>query len=73
MRALLTLSAALFVVGCKSDNTIRALADVPGGDGLNIEGRVCDYDRNTWLEGARVYTHMITSDGWLADTRKPRR
>ncbi|MCK6514373.1 hypothetical protein L6R46_04860 [Myxococcota bacterium] len=68
MRALLTLSAALFVVGCKSDNTIRALADVPGGDGLNIEGRVCDYDRNTWLEGARVYTHMITSDGWLADT-----
>jgi len=34
----------------------------------SIAGRVCDTTRNVWLEGATVYTHIITSDGELIGT-----
>jgi hypothetical protein len=38
------------------------------GDETTLSGRVCDPERNTWLEGASVYTNVI-ADGRLIDTR----
>ena len=64
--AVLPLVAAL--VGC-SEQQFVSVAERPGEGDLTLSGRVCDTTRNTWLEGAMVYTHLIDSDGVLYSTR----
>lgn len=66
MARLLWLLPAL--VACKNESEIHVITDVGEGDGISISGWVCDYDRNTWLEGALVYTHVFTPEGVLAMT-----
>lgn len=65
MRALLLLSLA---AGCTPDNTFTKVEDFGGVYESSIAGRACDYTRNVWLEGATVYTHIITEDGDLVGT-----
>lgn len=55
-------------VGC-SEQSFVSVAERPGEGDLTLSGRVCDTSRNTWLEGAMVYTHLIDSDGVLYSTR----
>lgn len=58
----------LWTAGCKSDNSLAVVVDRGTGDTLTIEGRVCDPDRGTWLEGAEVYMHLFDGDGTLYQT-----
>lgn len=62
--------SALFLlglVGC-SDQGFQTVADYGGIYDASIHGRVCDPTRNIWLEGATVYTHILTPDGELVGT-----
>ncbi len=66
---LCSVMAGLALVACKNDSSLSKVTDVPGGDLVIVEGRVCDPDRGTWLEGATVYMHLFTEDGTHYDTK----
>lgn len=55
--------AGLALVACKNDSGFTALPPDNGGDLVLVEGRVCDPDRGTWLEGATVYMHLFDDQG----------
>lgn len=61
--------ALLALLACESDNNLSVIND--NGDGTidGIQGRVCDPETKTWLEGATVYTHLYR-DNELYDTRQ---
>lgn len=63
MRALLFLLAA----AC-SEHGFSEVKDYGGIYESTIAGRVCDPARNVWLEGAVVYTHIVTPEGNLVGT-----
>lgn len=60
---------ALLAAGCKNDSGLARVVDPGTGDLVVIEGRVCDPERGTWLEGATVYMHLFTEDGTHYDTK----
>lgn len=53
--------------GC-SDTGFQKVTDYGGQYDASITGRVCDPDRNQWMEGATVYTHIISDAGELIGT-----
>lgn len=53
----------LWTSGCKNDSGLAVVVDKPDGDSVTVEGRVCDPERGTWLEGADVYMHLFDSEG----------
>lgn len=65
MRTLLPL--ALLATAC-NEQGFSEVKDYGGVYESSIAGRVCDTTRSVWLEGATVYTHIITSDGELIGT-----
>lgn len=60
---------ALATTACKNDNSLAAVVPKPDGDLVTVQGRVCDPDRGTWLEGATAYMHLFTDDGVHYDTK----
>ncbi len=64
MRRFLTLMALTALVGC-SDQEFHHVNYSQTMGSLVISGRVCDPQRNTWLEDAIVYTHFIDEEGTL--------
>lgn len=60
---LMIAAAGLAVAACKNDSGFTALPPDNGGDLVLVEGRVCDPDRGTWLEGATVYMHLFDDQG----------
>ncbi len=66
---LLTAALGLSLAACKNDSTLGRVTNTPGADLVTIEGRVCDPDRGTWLEGATVYMNLFTEDGVFYDTK----
>lgn len=67
--ALPLLTAAALATACKNDNSLAAVVPEADGDLVTVEGRVCDPERGTWLEGATVYMHLFTEDGVHYDTK----
>lgn len=65
MRTLLPL---LLLASACSEHGFSEVKDYGGVYASTISGRVCDPDRNVWLEGAIVYTHIITPEGDLVGT-----
>lgn len=64
------LTPLLALLACTPENGLTKVDAVPpGGDG-SISGRVCDDARGQWLEGASVYTHLVSDDGELLATRE---
>jgi hypothetical protein len=57
----------LLLLAC-NDQGFQKVADYGGVYESSIAGRVCDTTRNVWLEGATVYTHIISDDGELIGT-----
>ena len=49
------LAIAAGAFGC-SDTGFQKVTDYGGQYDASITGRVCDPDRNQWMEGATVYT-----------------
>lgn len=67
MRTLLLTSLPLFVFAC-SDTGLKHVSDYGGVYESSITGRVCDPDTNQWMEGATVYTHIVSDAGELIGT-----
>lgn len=70
MRQTIALLLTLGALGgaCSSDQEFHGdPKQVQEGD-LNINGRACDANFNTWVEGAVIYTHLIDSKGNLYKT-----
>lgn len=67
MRILPILAPAALLLAC-SETTLKRVDDYGGNYDSSIAGRVCDPDTNTWLEGATVYTHIVTDAGELIGT-----
>lgn len=55
--------AGLWAAACKNDSSLAVVVDRGTGDTATVEGRVCDPERGTWLEGADVYMHLFDSEG----------
>lgn len=53
---------------CSPDQGFSKVEDYGGVYESSISGRVCDTTRSVWLEGATVYTHIVTPDGELVGT-----
>lgn len=51
-----------------NEQGFQKVTDYGGVYESSISGRVCDTTRNVWLEGATVYTHIISDDGELIGT-----
>ncbi|RME23283.1 MAG: hypothetical protein D6798_13845 [Deltaproteobacteria bacterium] len=66
---LITVAAGIALAACKNDSTLGRVTSTGDADLVTIEGRVCDPDRGTWLEGATVYMNLFTEDGVFYDTR----
>lgn len=63
--------AILFLLtGCSQESDLNKIFSVPPGGTGAISGRVCDEARGQWLEGASVYTHLVSDDGELLATRE---
>ncbi|MCK6505148.1 hypothetical protein L6R53_17415 [Myxococcota bacterium] len=62
-RIALVALVGLLAAGCKNDSTLAVVVDHGTGDVALVEGRVCDPDRGTWLEGADVYMHLFDANG----------
>lgn len=67
MRNLLFLAVLAASAGC-SDTGFQKVTDYGGQYDASITGRVCDPDRNQWMEGATAYTHIISDAGELIGT-----
>lgn len=66
MRATIALLAVV-LGGCTQENNLVEFAG-GGRPGENaLSGRVCDPERNVWLSGAKVYTHVF-ADAAVVDT-----
>ena len=61
------LGILLLLVGCNEQGFQKVL-DYGGVYESTITGRVCDNTRNVWLEGATVYTHILSDTGELIGT-----
>ncbi len=59
----------LALLAC-NEQGFSKIADYGGVYESVLTGRVCDPDSGRWLEGALVYTHIITDEGALIDTRE---
>lgn len=67
MRTTLSFVLVTLLVGCNEQGFQKVL-DYGGVYESTITGRVCDNTRNVWLEGATVYTHIISDAGELIGT-----
>ena len=56
----LGLPLLLAFAGCGTENEIHIRNDTIDGDMFSIYGRVCDFETESWLEGALVYTNVFT-------------
>lgn len=61
-------SLALGSLAACSETGIKHVTDYGGVYESTINGRVCDPERNAWMEGATVYTHIVSDDGELIGT-----
>ena len=59
----LVVLVGLLAAGCKNDSSLAVVVDHGVGDVALVEGRVCDPERGTWLEGADVYMHLFDENG----------
>lgn len=67
MRTLSFLGVLPLLAACNEQGFSKVL-DYGGVYESSIAGRVCDTTRNVWLDGATVYTHIISDDGELIGT-----
>ncbi len=67
MNKLLLLCTVLALGAC-SESGLKYVPDYGGNYDSSIAGRVCDPDTNQWMEGATVYTHIVSEDGELIGT-----
>lgn len=68
MRASLAL-LALAAMGC-SENEFSftpVAPEQPAGE-LSVHGQLCDAERQIWMEGAQIYTHLYDENGVIFDT-----
>lgn len=63
MRTLLTGLIALGL-GCTPDQGFHEIDGYWNGSTQWLEGRVCDPETGTWLEGATVYSHLFDATGF---------
>ena len=63
-----TLLSTLLVLGACSEQTLRSIEDPNLVGTLSLSGQVCDAETMGWLEGAVVYTHLISDAGELTQT-----
>ncbi|MSP56403.1 MAG: carboxypeptidase regulatory-like domain-containing protein [Myxococcales bacterium] len=68
MRTILLSSLSLGPLLACSETGIKHVTDYGGVYESSINGRVCDPERNAWMEGATVYTHIVSDDGELIGT-----
>lgn len=58
------------LIGCGQETDLNKIHSLPPGGTGAISGRVCDEARGQWLEGASVYTHLVSDEGELLATRE---
>ena len=51
-------------LGCSTDQELHGIDGYWNGSTQWLEGRVCNPDTGTWLEGATVYSHLFDSTGY---------
>lgn len=66
MRTTLILLVAL--AGCASDSNLQKSGYADGVGESSIKGRVCNPETGAWLQGATVYTHVVSNSGELLAT-----
>lgn len=67
LNLLLALALVAPALGC-SETQLKHVTDYGGTYESSIKGRVCDPERNEWMEGATVYTHIVSDAGELIGT-----
>jgi hypothetical protein len=67
--ALIGLIFPLMLSACQEYSFGGKDAEEAGVTPGSVRGRVCDTSGRSWLSGAMAYTHLVTAEGKLYDTR----
>ena len=67
-KVLLTALSSLAFIGCSSDQQFYGVPPKNQVGELSINGRACDPNFDSWVEGAVVYTHLLERSGRIYKT-----